>query len=440
MKKIISFMLLFVMMCMFSSNYVDATENTDDKPLYITDSVMLNDTKELYRTVNSKSVHDRDIEAASYVVMDYNMLSADDRANNIALVKSSINNKKAVYIRADGYTANTTILYELLGVDIEEIPTIKEVSPESLKERVDTIGYVIYGDNNGNIKIVRQKIVNVIPDNTENIATLDELETNDMKSAFERELDCIQHFLDNNFGSINQNYSFSTFDDSTEDYYDLVSNADYDDMVSAVHYQHNGKDVGSVTVKIYAMKLPHNEVGETAWAFHSVLTMTPYWDDFKMRNDECVFSYTTYPVSPGNATYKNIIWDYRPMHTASGKENPDAYDQQFEISPSGLTYVVGWTSTYEDVTFKTKFEAGEDLEINIANWEYDVNEWSNAFEQPEAAVNSIDLKSSVIVYNLGHTRAGVQINYIPRFVSYNILTSGSSDHKPCSYEYILPEP
>ena len=55
------------------------------------------------------------------------------------------------------------------------------------------------------------------------------------------------------------------------------------------------------------MKLPHNEVGETAWAFHSVLTMTPYWDDFKMRNDECVFSYTTYPVSPGNATYKNII-------------------------------------------------------------------------------------------------------------------------------------
>lgn len=93
--------------------------------------------------------------------------------------------------------------------------------------------------------------------------------------------------------------------------------------------------------------------------------------------------------------------------------------------------------------FITIYESGLQTQTNIAGWDYDIrNSPGNDSTATVVEKSSIDLKSSVIVRNYGHSQVGVQINYIPYFIKYSLngWISTESDGRADSYVFMLPEP
>lgn len=152
--------------------------------------------------------------------------------SNIDLLKTLLDSGKKIYIRAEGYATNTTMLYDMFDVDTTTMPTVTDVSPNSLQARIDTIGFVLHYSEKGQLYIVRQSIEEVSLEEMSEERVVTSCLGNS-KITLKQELNCIQDYVENTEPSvIKENYARTLRDAE----WNFVSDADYDTIVNTKYY------------------------------------------------------------------------------------------------------------------------------------------------------------------------------------------------------------
>ncbi|MCI8605224.1 MAG: hypothetical protein HFE79_14000, partial [Ruminiclostridium sp.] len=370
-------------------------------------------------------------------------------------VSNLIHIGKIIFIRADSYTANESIIRHILGYKDCEIGKIYD-NPYSLVNRINTLGHMVYLDAHQNLQVVRQTIEYVSP--TEKITKNDINEINNMEEQivvkndadelwlnysierpiidFNTQIQFVSDFLTYNSPTDMHIFNSAELDIKPQSF-DVGSNYEkiYD---TKIYLDENSNRIGSITKRICAARLdPVTNVktgtpspvatGNTKWAFQSVINMSPNRDkDF--LNAYLYTSFTTYPIKSTNLTYKNIIADYQPKVDISGAtEVTHSIGATSSIgttqSSAGINGGVTWKKSYKDINFDIDYKSGASTETNIARWNYKIGngDYDTNFGVCDVQKNTIELVSAVRINNDGNTKVGVQLNTAPTWMRSDTL-------------------
>lgn len=398
------------------------------------------------RELNVADVTLTDVCNSAYITVNFLDLRSDEEL--LKYVTDLVDIGKVVYIRASGYSANESLIRDILTPEAKNESEIIETSPEALYARSNTFGYIIYRDSAQHIQVIRQRnesifLDNDIPESVINgqITVEGQLDFDNIVNSnkiidmeFAEELDAVDDFL-SYLSPTDLSYWYDQNIDLSAQAFDVGSNYEY--ILDTINYYYGDVRIGAYTRRICASRLyPETSVktgtpypavtsGNTKWAFQAVINMSPNNSGEGVVNCELYTSFTTYPVGTGNLTYKNVITDYLPKTDTSGQTDitytigPNfAYSSKDGASGS-ISGGVSWVESYKDITFTVDYAAGLNTSTNVAAWNYKIGKGGDInadilFPKSIQKTN-IELISAVRVDNYGHTRAGVQLNVSPKW-------------------------
>lgn len=452
-KKVLS--VCFAILIGTSGFSVSALTNTENQhrdalinSIYVTSN---QDSKkeskqELIKSVDAGDIFGSDVVGSDIVIVNFEELyNNSEFANNVA---KQLYNGKIFYIRSEGYSANRTIISQVLGIG-DNAGFIRESTEDDVKNREGTFGYVVFIDSKGNLQIVRQIIatideVETVDAQEDNIETnsavnstaatrkVDDISLSDINFSFCDELDAIDSFLEvfsqtdmiknyeNGNKALSTNSVFSGY--TYEVLYDTLY---YYGTVKISSSKEEYKKIGALTRALYAKRM---YCATSDWANISKITskwgymvdvwMQPTWNQsktYRAMNYRLETIFSTFPQGKDNATYQMIFRDYTPTVDVSGKTDVTlsvglnaAYDDGVKLSGSSGFSV---TTSYKDVEVTVPYwQVGKSYSQNIAGWNFLIGEKLSRTSTNPVVTSTVKLPAGVVLWNYGTKYSCVQLN------------------------------
>lgn len=401
---------------------------------------------------NTTDITDDEVRDANVVIVNFEELYNDKNfANEVA---EQIRCGKAFYIRADGYSANATIISQTLGIK-DNTGYIHESTDNALRNREGTFGYVVFVDANGNLQIVRQQ--NVIIDQTYDIDEIDKIKSNE----FDEQIDDISVSNKNETNKMHTSISDISFDfadelDAIDSFFDEISPSDigkysqqnveylspqstftsyvYEDVygtefgwgtVKTSSSTTENVKIGAVTRAVYAERMycATSNWSDTSkitskWGYMADIWMQPSWNkstSYRAMNYTLAARFNTFPQGTNNATYQMIFRDYAPTVDLSGETKATlslganaAYDDGTVIGGSAGFSV---ETSYKDVEITVPYWiTGKNNSNNIAGWEFLIGHSLTRWTTNPVATSTIKLPIAVVLWNYGTKYSCIQLN------------------------------
>lgn len=380
-----------------------------------------------------------DIIDKTFVIVDFDNLNTDKET--LKLVKDVLCSGKMIFVRAKAYTANESILYKIIGYKQNSGEAIVE-NDEALKERVNTIGYVVFLDDNNCLQISRQRIVNV---NDQVLEKLQDYKEDNKNQLSKQEIEFIKQEInelnkqENNVNlGIDQEIKcmeeFSSYMTPTVEYINEADSGkvmpqgfdtghNYTKIVDTVYCVYENKTMGAMTLRLYASRLypkakwngkaPSNVSSSTTtkWAYKAELEMSPRWSKQSAKNNKLNLVMRTYATDSTAWTYQQVVFDYLPKTEISGSTEI-TYSLGASGSKEGAKVSGGatWTQKMPDVDFTVDYAAGKKTKLNYASWTYYIN-MGMRLNPKNVAQSTICLPGSVVVYNYSKNRCAINVKF-----------------------------
>ena len=432
-KAFIFFSLSVLLTTMFytkvkASTSIIKTNYEQVKFVYLKDN--FNNQKQNNESVIEKNIAEislEDILNTQVFIVELELLQDKDKC---IFVKNLIQSGKMVFIHAEAYEANRTLIHDMLNFP-EKNGELITSSDIELKERINTYGYIVYIENNI-LQVVRQlydnstaKLKNYINNDLgisiEQLETLPNDEKNKVRSKIEsKKIDLLRDRLNMSFDDQIEaiedfiSYNGANHSGTTNGIQSRGLNAsfDYEVLYDTITYLNvTGSSIGSITRTINAKRLNAASAATKQWAFVASVDMSPkYSSNKKVANDALVLGLSTYPVGTSNITYKQVIMDYLPKTDTSGQSST-TYSIGASLSNSGVSISGGatWTATYKDVDFKVDRVSGANTNHNYIRWDF-VMPIDNRNSLKNVHKSTICLIGGVRIANSGPKKTAVQLN------------------------------
>ncbi|GEM_PF-2477226 len=385
------------------------------------------------------------------VIVDFEDLLNDPIFS--AEVAKQIRCGKVFYIRAEGYSANRSIIAKTLGI-AESAGKIREATDKDIYARKGSFGYIVYVDGKGSLQVVRQLVAyadmtkydeDIVPDLPVQVtqdAFADGEINNEMIEVYENapeftfsdEMDAIDSFLDmhsaTDVGTVTEvadvdlsvqasfkSYAYEILYDTTY-WYGYVRTS----SSSVTSY----KKIGAITRAMYAERLycatanwSNPSYLTSKWAYMSDIYMQPTWNQsksYRSLNRNIFVSYSTWPTGSGNATYKMVLRDYIPKVDLSGKTDVtiSVGANATASGKPGLSGNAGFSAStsYSDVKIEVpKWQVGLSQSQNIAQLKFTMGGAFDRFSGKAVLTSTIALTSGVVLWNYANKYSCIQLNY-----------------------------
>lgn len=441
----------------FSVNALTKTENQHRDSLtngiYVTNNQdsKKESKRELIKPVNTEDISSSDVVDSDIVIVNFEELYNDaEFANNVT---EQLYFGKIFYIRAEGYSANRTIISQVLGLD-DRAGFIRESTEDAVKNREGTFGYVVFVDSKGNLQIVRQLIATIdeiekieretVAIREDNIETnsavkdtaatieIDNISLSDINFSFSDELDAIDSFLE----VFSQTDMIKHYEDENKalSAKSAFSSYTYEVLYDTVYYygtvkisssKEEYKKIGALTRVLYAKRMycatsdwSNTSQITSKWGYMVDVWMQPTWNQsitYRSMNYRLETSFSTFPQGKDNATYQMIFRDYTPTVDVSGKTDVTlsvgldaAYDDGLKLSGSSGFSV---TTSYKDVVVTVPYwQVGKGYSQNIAGWNFLIGEKLSRITTNPVATSTVKLPAGVVLWNYGTKYSCVQLN------------------------------
>lgn len=450
--------LLVIVICLLSLSPTVFAQSNVNKYNSLANAIYLTDDKELSReakldgisTVSTENINSTKVINSDITIVDFedvfdNTVSANE-------ISKQIQNGKKFYIRAQGYSANSDIISNILDIP-ETNGKVLEVDESGNYARIGTFGYMVFVDSNGRLQIVRQlrafaedesisEESFVMPKQISDVEKTTDDELLKIKTAFDNapsftysdEMEAIDSFLTTY--SQREVLKTSSENSSNLEVQSTFTSHTYEKVYDTTYWYANvrtssssttySKKVGAITRVMYAERLYCATANwgdpnylTSKWAYMCDTYMQPTWSQSKtyrsLNRNLCV-SYSTYPTGSGNATYKMILRDYTPKVDLSGKT-----DVTLSVGANATASSSPGFSGNAGFNVKTSFD---DVKITVPNWQVGLSYSQNiasinfamggSFDRltsKAVMTSTISLPSGVVLWNYASKYSCVQVNY-----------------------------
>lgn len=439
-----------------ATDYVDEHRDSLEHSVYITDKkAKMQEAKEAdINTTNTAALYSNSIDDSAIIIVDFDELWENTKF--AASVAEQIRCGKVFYFRADGYSANRSIISSVLGID-DSAGYIRESSDSAVVNRDGTFGYIVFINADGKLQMVRQLVSfvdSLVPiseydesatlgvassvqdDTYSSLSVISEpiISKDSIAFSFSDEMDAVDSFLDEysptdvnkvievedhglSAQSTFSSYAYEVLYDTQYYYYYVRTSSD--DTTTL-------KKLGAVTRALYAERLYCATSGfsdtsqiTSKWGYMADVWMQPTWNQstyYRAMNYNLAVSFYTFPQGVNNDTYMMILRDYTPGVDLSGKTDVTlsvganaAYSDGTELGGSAGFSV---TTSYDHVEITVpQWQTGKSYSYNVAGWNYRIGKTLTRLTTKPVAVSTIKLPAGVVLWNYSTTYSCIQLNF-----------------------------